>query len=138
MFTLEACCLGLATLGSAVQTPTSHPNIIVSILAFAMGMRNVTLQRFGMGSVSTTVLTSTLASLAGSGLTGRNWREVRPRLAAVGAMLLGAMCGALLIERGMLVVLGLATVLTIVVSFWTGERIATSDPRPSPVGPKSP
>jgi uncharacterized membrane protein YoaK (UPF0700 family) len=92
-----------------------------------MGMRNVTLQHLGLGSVSTTVLTSTLASLAGLGLIGRNWQQVRPRLGAVVAMLLGAGCGALLLPSGSVVVLGLATALTVVISLWFGSRSAASD-----------
>jgi uncharacterized membrane protein YoaK (UPF0700 family) len=87
-----------------------------------MGMRNVTLQHLGLGTVSTTVLTTTLASLAGSGLMRRNWEVANPRLGAVVAMLLGAVCGALLLQYGTLAVLGLAAALTIAVAFAYGTR----------------
>jgi uncharacterized membrane protein YoaK (UPF0700 family) len=132
MFALEAVLLGLAAPMSALWTSPASPVIVVSTIAFAMGMRNVTLQHLGLGSVSTTVLTSTLANLAGVGLVGRRWQEVRPRLVAVIAMLLGAACGALLLQYGSLVVLGLAAALTLVISLRAGTRGTASDQQHRP------
>jgi uncharacterized membrane protein YoaK (UPF0700 family) len=120
MFVLEAGLLVVAAVLSAVSPVLATP--VVAILAFAMGMRNVTLQHLGLGTVSTTVLTTTLASLAGSGLMRRNWEVARPRLGAVVAMLLGAVCGALLLQYGTLAVLGLAAALTVAVAFVYGTR----------------
>ncbi len=114
MFVLEA---GLLVVGAvlSVMSPI-FATLVVAILAFAMGMRNSTLQHVGLGTVSTTVLTTTLASLAGHGFMRGNWQVVRPRLGAVVAMLLGAVSGALLIEHGTLAVLGLAAALTMAMS----------------------
>jgi uncharacterized membrane protein YoaK (UPF0700 family) len=120
MFLLEAALLAGAGVLSAVSP--EFATLVVGMLAFAMGMRNATLQHHGLGTVSTTVLTTTLAGLAGSGLMRRNWQVVRPRLAAVVAMLLGAVCGALLIDYGTLAVLALAAALTIAVSLIYGAR----------------
>ena len=118
MFGLEAGLLVVAA-GLSAASPIFE-TVVVGILAFAMGMRNVTLIHLGLGSVSTTVLTTTLASLAGSGLMHGNWQVVRPRLGAVLAMLLGAVSGALLVPYGVLAVLGLAAALTIAVSLVYG------------------
>jgi uncharacterized membrane protein YoaK (UPF0700 family) len=126
MFALEGVLLGLAAVMSALWTSPISPVAVVSILAFAMGMRNVTLQHLGLGSVSTTVLTSTLANLAGIGLIARRWQEIQPRLGAVIAMLVGAAGGALLLQHGSLLVLGLAAVLTFVISLWSGAHGARS------------
>jgi uncharacterized membrane protein YoaK (UPF0700 family) len=127
MLTLEAALLGIAAVLSALRSSPVSPAILVGIIAFSMGMRNVTLQHLGLGSVSTTVVTSTLANLAGIGLVGRRWHEVRPRLGAVVAMVVGAACGAVLLQFGSLVVLGLAAVLTVLMSFQSEVRGATSD-----------
>jgi uncharacterized membrane protein YoaK (UPF0700 family) len=120
MFALEAGLLGVAAVLSALSPELATP--VVSILAFAMGMRNVTLQHLGHGTVSTTVLTSTLASLAGSGLMHGNWQVVRPRLGAVVAMLLGAVAGALLLPYGTFSVLGVGAALTVGISLLYGGR----------------
>ena len=120
MFALEGGLLVVAAVLSAVSPVLA--TLVVAILAFAMGMRNVTLIHLGLGTVSTTVLTTTLASLAGSGLMHGNWQVVRPRLGAVVAMLLGAVCGALLLPYGTVAVLGLAAALTFAVSVVYGAR----------------
>ncbi len=120
MLALEA---GLLVLAAALSMLSPvFATVVVGILAFAMGMRNATLQHLGHGTVSTTVLTTTLSGLAGSGLMRGNWQVVRPRLAAVVAMLLGAMCGALLIQYGILVVLGLGAALTLAISIQYSAR----------------
>jgi uncharacterized membrane protein YoaK (UPF0700 family) len=124
MFALEALLLVFAAALSA--TSPVFATLVVAILAFAMGMRNVTLQHLGLGTVSTTVLTTTLASLAGTGFMRRNWQVVRPRLGAVVAMLLGAVCGGLLIQYGTFPVLGLAAALTIAIAFVYGARAVRS------------
>lgn len=120
MFALEAALLAIAAVLS-IMSPVLA-TLVVAILAFAMGMRNATLQHIGLGTVSTTVLTTTLANLAGHGFMRGNWQVVRPRLGAVVAMLLGAVSGALLLQYGTLAVLSLAAVLTLAISLIYGER----------------
>jgi len=120
MFALEA---GLLVVAAVLSTMSPvFETLVVAILAFAMGMRNATLQHLGLGTVSTTVLTTTLANLVGHGFMRGNWQVVRPRLGAVVAMLLGAVCGALLLQYGTLAVLGLGAALTIAVALVHGER----------------
>jgi uncharacterized membrane protein YoaK (UPF0700 family) len=117
MSLLEGCALGLASLAAAVPMLDTHAVAIVSILALAMGMRNVTVQRLGIGGFSTTVLTMTLATLAGSGLLRwHEWDAARPRLVALAAMLLGAATGAALLQYGPTLVLSLATALSMLVA----------------------
>jgi uncharacterized membrane protein YoaK (UPF0700 family) len=122
MLAFEAGLLGLAAVTTAMWVSPVSAVVVVSMLAFAMGMRNVTLQHLGLGTVSTTVLTSTLANLAGIGLISRRWHEVQPRLGAVIAMLFGAAFGAVLLQYGSLVVLSLAAALTLVISLRAGAR----------------
>ncbi|MBV9580274.1 MAG: DUF1275 domain-containing protein [Chloroflexi bacterium] len=131
MFVLEAVLLGLAAVMSVLWTTPVAAVVLVIVIAFCMGMRNVTLQHLGHGTVSTTVVTSTLANLAGIGLVGRRWHEVRPRLGAVLAMIIGAALGAVLLQYGSLLVLGLAAVLTLAISLEPSVRGATFDPKDS-------
>lgn len=89
-------------------------DLIIALLAFGMGVRNATVRRVKVADLTTTVLTMTLTGLAadsrlGGGDGGGNWR----RTAAVIAMLLGAIAGALLLKVHLALVLGLAALLTI-------------------------
>ena len=52
MSALEAWLLGLATLTTAVPVLAAHTQLTVSILAVAMGMRTVTVQRLGIGGLA--------------------------------------------------------------------------------------
>jgi uncharacterized membrane protein YoaK (UPF0700 family) len=119
MFACEACLLGIASLTTALPVLAAHTEATVSMLALAMGMRSVTVQRMGIGGVSTTVLTMTLATLAGDVLlrgtrwTSAQWDAARPRLAAVAAVLLGAATGAALLQYGATLVLTLATAISV-------------------------
>lgn len=91
MFAAEACLLGPELLTTSVLPRAIHDEATVSILALAMGMRTVTVQRLGISGVSTTVVTTMLAMLAGQDLRARvKWDEDRLRVAAIAAMLLGA------------------------------------------------
>ena len=66
---------------------------ITAVLAVAMGIQNATAQRLAVPELTTTVLTRTLAGLAGDGAPA----VLRARrVLAVAAMLLGALAGALL------------------------------------------
>lgn len=89
-------------------------DLIIGLLAFAMGVRNATVRRLKVADLSTTVLTMTLtglaadSQLAGGEGTG-NWR----RGAAVGSMLVGAVIGALLVKADLALVLLAAAVLAL-------------------------
>ncbi len=69
---------------------------ITAVLAVAMGIQNAAAQRLAVPELTTTVLTRTLAGLAGDG--APSVLRLR-RVASVLAMLLGALAGALLALR---------------------------------------
>jgi uncharacterized membrane protein YoaK (UPF0700 family) len=70
---------------------------VISILAFAMGVRNATVRRMAVPDMTTTVLTMTLTGLAAdSRLAGGTGQGTARRGFAVAAMLIGAIAGAAL------------------------------------------
>jgi uncharacterized membrane protein YoaK (UPF0700 family) len=88
-----------AVVASSISTISSGwPRYAVIVLmAFAMGIRNSTIRRLAVPDVTTTVLTMTLTGLAAdSTLAGGTNPKVGRRTAAVVAMLVGAIVGALL------------------------------------------
>lgn len=110
--------IALATLVAIVFdiTPDRFSgDLIIALLAFAMGLRNATVRRLKITDLSTTVLTMTLTGLAAdSRLAGGkgegNWR----RGAAVWSMLIGAVIGALLVKAELALVLLAAAGLALV------------------------
>ncbi len=74
----------------------------IALLAFAMGVRNAVIRHLAVPDMTTTVLTMTLTGLAAdSGLAGGSNPHAGRRIAAVLAMLSGAILGAaLLLHRG--------------------------------------
>jgi uncharacterized membrane protein YoaK (UPF0700 family) len=89
-------------------------DLIIGMLAFAMGVRNATVRRLKIADLTTTVLTMTLTGLAAdsqlAGGSGKgNWR----RSAAVWSMLAGAVIGALLVKADLALVLLAAAALTL-------------------------
>lgn len=115
---IEVGMIALATLIAIVfdVTPDRFSgDLIIALLAFAMGLRNATVRRLKVADLSTTVLTMTLTGLAAdsqlAGGTGKgNWR----RSAAVWSMLVGAMIGAALVKADLALVLLAAAVLALV------------------------
>ncbi|HVS99382.1 MAG TPA: YoaK family protein [Solirubrobacterales bacterium] len=81
-------------------------DLIIGLLAFAMGVRNATVRRLRIADLTTTVLTMTLTGLAAdsqlaAGGGAGSWR----RTAAVVSMLVGAVAGALLLRVDLSLVL---------------------------------
>jgi uncharacterized membrane protein YoaK (UPF0700 family) len=73
--------------------------VVIGLLAFALGLRNATVRKIAVPDLSTTVLTMTLTGLAAdSRLFGGSGSGTVRRGAAVVSMLLGAVCGALLVR----------------------------------------
>jgi len=70
----------------------------IALLAFAMGVRNATARRLAVPDLTTTVLTLTLTGLAADAAFkgGEPATAVYRRVAAVAAMLIGAIAGAAL------------------------------------------
>jgi uncharacterized membrane protein YoaK (UPF0700 family) len=89
-------------------------DLVIALLAFGMGVRNATVRRMKVADLTTTVLTMTLTGLAAdSPLGGGDGGGSGRRTAAVLAMLVGAVAGALLLKVHLALVLGLAGLLAI-------------------------
>jgi uncharacterized membrane protein YoaK (UPF0700 family) len=87
-------------------------DVVIALLALGMGVRNTTVRAFAVPDLTTTVLTMTLTGLAADSppFGGSGAGSVR-RTAAVLAMLVGAVIGALLLKTSLTLVLAVAAVL---------------------------
>jgi uncharacterized membrane protein YoaK (UPF0700 family) len=96
--TVEALATGIcAAIGFGVATVSGGwPRFtIIAVLAVGMGVRNSTIRRLAVPDLTTTVLTMTLTGLAAdSSLAGGTNPHAGRRIAAVAAMLAGALAGA--------------------------------------------
>ena len=93
----------------ASQSPDLRLYAIIALTAVPMGFRNATIRQLKIPDLTTTVLTLTLTGLAAdSGLAGGDNSNAGRRIAAVAAIFVGALIGALLVTRW-----GLPTALTI-------------------------
>jgi len=89
--------------------------IVIALLALAMGLQNASARRVGFADLTTTVLTMTLTALAAdSPLGGGSNPRWMWRLLSVGAMLAGAFAGGLCILRA-----GIAAALAFVLVLLT-------------------
>jgi uncharacterized membrane protein YoaK (UPF0700 family) len=93
MFALGA--VLVAVVGVPVR-PGDH-EVLVALLAVAMGLQNATARALAVPDLTTTVLTQTITGLTADGVAGA--RQGR-RLVAVSAMLLGAVLGGALALHG--------------------------------------
>jgi uncharacterized membrane protein YoaK (UPF0700 family) len=92
-------------------------DMLVALLALAMGVRNATVRRIAVPDLTTTVLTMTLTGLAADSRPfGGDGKGSARRTAAVLAMLIGAVAGALLLKSSLALPLVLAAALTTVTS----------------------
>jgi uncharacterized membrane protein YoaK (UPF0700 family) len=114
---IETCLLAIAALVAA--TTTVHPGnasayALIVLMACAMGVRNAVVRSIGVPDLTTTVLTMTLTGFAAESrlAQGSGKGSVR-RLAAVLAMLTGAVAGALLLKSSVFAPLSLAAVLAL-------------------------
>ncbi len=97
---------------------------IAALTALAMGAQNAAVRQLKVFDLTTTVLTMTLTGIAAD-IRGRETFAIVRRLLAVGAMLAGAVAGALLVLNvGNVAALGLAAALLAVVTAaaWAGSR----------------
>jgi len=92
---------------------------VIVLMAFAMGVRNSTIRRLAVPDVTTTVLTMTLTGLAAdSTLAGGTNPKVGRRTAAVVAMFLGAIVGAILfLHQGATIPLAVVAVMVLASAF---------------------
>jgi len=85
-----------------VRPNTASADVVIALLAFAMGVRNATVRRIGVPDLTTTVLTMTLTGLAAdSPLAAGDGKGSVRRIAAVVAMFSGALAGALLLKTSL-------------------------------------
>jgi uncharacterized membrane protein YoaK (UPF0700 family) len=113
----EAGMLVAATVVAAVvgvRAGAFSGDVIIALLAMGMGARNAAVRSLGVPDLTTTVLTMTLTALAAE-LPSRGSRGTGTtrRLAAVTAMLVGALVGALLQKTSLALVLGVATAVAL-------------------------
>lgn len=113
----EATLIAIAAVVAAATTVRpGHASayVLIALMAFAMGVRNAAVRRIGVPDLTTTVLTMTLTGLAAdSALAGGSGKGSARRLAAILAMLVGALAGALLLTTHPWVPLALAAVLAL-------------------------
>jgi uncharacterized membrane protein YoaK (UPF0700 family) len=110
----------LATIVAAatdVRPSTVSGDVVIALLALAMGVRNATVRRLAVPDLTTTVLTMTLTGLAADArIAGGSGEGSVRRVAAVLAMLLGAVAGALLLEISLVPPLLAAAALALLVA----------------------
>jgi uncharacterized membrane protein YoaK (UPF0700 family) len=99
-----------------VEPGTFEAGVVIALLALAMGVRNATVRKLGVPDLTTTVLTMTLTGLAAESRAagGTGGGSVR-RIAAVLAMLTGALAGALLLKISLVPPLLAAAALALLV-----------------------
>lgn len=103
----------VVALSSGSALPAASRDVLAALLAVAMGVQNAVARRLAVPDLTTTVLTMTLTGIAADWRTDRS--AVPVRLLAVAMMVLGAVCGALLVgHAGVAAALGLATGLSAV------------------------
>ena len=100
-----------------VQPSTFSGDAVIAMLALAMGVRNATVRRLAVPDLTTTVLTMTLTGFAAdSRLSGGSGKGSVRRIAAVLAMLTGAIAGALLLKISFVPPLLAAAAIALVVA----------------------
>ena len=97
VFVSTAVVLAIAT-GAGARVPDGARYGLIVLLSIGMGIQNATVRRIGVRDLVTTVLTMTLTGIAADApLVGGSGAAVARRTLSVGAMLLGALIGALLV-----------------------------------------
>lgn len=116
--TAEIGLLALATVAAAAFAPRAGEAaaaLTIAALAAAMGLRTTVVRGRGGANLATTVLNLTaIGGAAGAGDSLASGADVAQRAAALLALLLGAIAGALLLKSALWLPLALATALTLV------------------------
>ena len=125
--TLEAIFIGVGAIISASVATIGAGwarYVIVAVLSFAMGMRNVSVRRMGVEGMTTTVLTSTLTGLVSdSPLAGGTSPHTVHRATSVLCMFVGALVGALiLLHASAAWALGVAALLALGAAGYYGHQ----------------
>jgi uncharacterized membrane protein YoaK (UPF0700 family) len=118
-----ACALVAAWSGGEVERLT-----LIVLLAVAMGLQNTVVRALAVPDLLTTVLTMTLTGLAAdSTLAGGAGTNTRRRITAVGAMLVGALIGAVLTLRVSVVAALIAATLLLAATWAVAHRLSQID-----------
>ena len=115
---IEVTLIGAATVFAAVvavEPSAVSGDMVIALLALAMGVRNATVRRIAVPDLTTTVLTMTLTGLAAdSPPAGGSGEGSARRVSAVLAMFAGALGGALLLKTSLVLPLAAAAGLALV------------------------
>jgi uncharacterized membrane protein YoaK (UPF0700 family) len=112
-----------------VHAGTASAYVTIALLALGMGVRNASVRALAVPDLTTTVLTLTLTGLAAdSPLGGGSGKGTLRRSAAVLAMLLGALAGALLLKAHSGLTLALAATAGVTLVALLGYVFATTRP----------
>lgn len=134
----------IAVAAVVAATATVHPGdaagyVLIALMAFAMGVRNAAVRRIAVPDLTTTVLTMTLTGLAAdSRPAGGSGKGSVRRITAVVAMLVGALCGGLLLKTQLWAPLALAAGLALVtwlIYIPAAMRLGQPEPQPAGSGP---
>jgi len=113
---------GLAALTDG-GAPVARGALLV-LLAMPMGLQNAAVRRLAVPDMTTTVLTLTLTGIAAdSSLAGGADPRLARRVGAVLSMLAGAVCGAILLRRGLAWTIAAAAMIQAVAlaGFWSSR-----------------
>lgn len=89
-------------------------DLVIALLALAMGVRSATVRRLGVPDLSTVVLTMTLIGLASdSPVAGHDGAGSLRRSGAIAAMFAGAIAGALMLRTSLTLPLAAAALLAL-------------------------
>ncbi len=128
--------LGIAALLAALADvdpgePIAY--LLIGMLSLAMGLRNTIARRIGDPNLATTVLNLTLSAFVSHTPTGiASEAELALRGAAIGAILAGAVCGALLLKVSL--ALAIAAAAAVVLAAAVSSR---GSRRPSSLAPST-
>jgi uncharacterized membrane protein YoaK (UPF0700 family) len=110
------------------EAPVSRLYAIIFLTAFAMGLRTFSVRRLAVADITTTVVTTLLAGLAGeSSLAGGNNPRIWRRIASVLAIFAGAYVGTRLLRFGLSVPLLLAGIASFGVTIGYGATMTVQE-----------
>lgn len=115
---------------------TTENNIIAASAAVGLGLQNAIVRRLAVPDLTTTVLTMTLTGIAADVPAGSRGPTIIRRIAAVLAMLIGAILGALLViyvsrTSGLAVAVALVAVTALAATVTAHGHKAWHSPRPA-------
>ena len=113
---VEAAILAAVAILLAVTDPAARSflaTLSLALLAIAMGLRNTMVRDLGDADFATTVLNLTLTALTPDGAAVAPGEDLGRRALAIGALVAGAACGALLAKTDAGLAIGLAALVAV-------------------------